>query len=168
MTVGVDPGVNHCGVGVIVDGELWHAMLVRRDVITPLAQSTIARVISVVASYTGADCTVVVEVPQIYSAGSQKGDQNDLISLTLVAGGALALADEAGYRTKIVKPREWKGTVNADTMTERIRERLSEAELVCLPGRAHCPPSLLHNVLDGIGIALHHEGRLERKRVYAF
>jgi hypothetical protein len=106
--------------------------------------------------------TVIVEVPRVYPAARQKGDQNDLIAL---AGVAYALACSFSFAEKRIRyfPREWKGTVDKETMARRIEARLSEVERATIEP---CPQSLRHNVLDAIGIGLKYLGRLEPHRVY--
>lgn len=104
--------------------------------------------------------SVVVELPRVYSAGQQKGDQNDLIALAFSAGRVSAQYRDA----TTVYPRDWKGTLDAEVMIERIKERLSDEERsrVQLPSAK----SLHHNVWDSIGIGLWKLGRLQPKRNY--
>lgn len=105
---------------------------------------------------------LIVEVPRIYPAAQQKGDQNDLIA---VAGVAYACAGAFGWipfeNVQQVYPREWKGTIDADTTIARVKERLAAGDAV--PDA--CPESLEHNVYDAIGIGLWSVGRFDRKRV---
>ena len=104
---------------------------------------------------------VLIEVPRIYPASQQKGDQNDLIAL---AGFAYALATCVHSAEEIVRffPRDWKGTIDPDVMTSRIEARLAPAESASLEP---CPKSLRHNMIDAVGIGLFDMGRLDRRRV---
>jgi hypothetical protein len=110
--------------------------------------------------------TVAVEVPQVYSAGFSKGDPNDLIDITLVAGAVLG----AGDLTSIwFRPREWKGQVDGDVMITRIRSKLTQKELdrVRLPTKRDgksVRETVAHNVFDAIGVGLFALKKLKLKR----
>jgi len=102
---------------------------------------------------------LAVEWPRIYTAGKLQGDPNDLAGLV---GVDCALAGILSIPVKRYFPDEWKGQTPKDVMNARVLERLTEAEKT----RITSPPSLLHNVLDAIGIGLHDLGRLTRQRVF--
>ncbi|WP_246137120.1 hypothetical protein [Myxococcus llanfairpwllgwyngyllgogerychwyrndrobwllllantysiliogogogochensis] len=106
---------------------------------------------------------LVIEMPRVYSAAHQKGDQNDLIQLAGVVGMLGGYLPNVASR-RSVYPRDWKGTVDADAFIERIKQRLSPVEhlRVELPSAT----SLHHNVWDAIGIGLHALGRLAPRRVF--
>ncbi|WP_255442147.1 tyrosine-type recombinase/integrase [Corallococcus sp. Z5C101001] len=58
----------------------------------------------------------LIELPRVYAAAHQKGDQNDLLQIAGVVGTlGGALAPVAGRRR--VYPRGWKGTLGADRFT---------------------------------------------------
>ncbi|TXH08593.1 MAG: hypothetical protein E6R03_17935 [Hyphomicrobiaceae bacterium] len=104
---------------------------------------------------------IVVECPRVYPSAQQKGDQNDLIDLALTVGRMM----EFGDTSEIVYPRQWKGTVDADVMTERIARtaRLrGDIKHVRLP-RAK---SKQHNVWDAVGIGYWVFGLLNQKKIY--
>ncbi len=105
---------------------------------------------------------LLVEVPRSYDAGQQKGPQNDLIDLALVCA---AIAGKVGGDTEVVTyyPQEWKGSIKADTFTERILEALSNEE----KQRIQRTGALDHNTIDAVGLGLKYLGRLERTRKYA-
>lgn len=171
MIVGIDPGVKACGVGVLdAVGQLKGARLVRGLAPGDLAIGVLDFVRELRRS--GAEMherlRVVIEYPQAYAPGQQKGDQNDLIRLTLVAGacgGAIRAAfDHATLATlEFILPRTWKGTIDPDVYTSRIEGRLSPLEVARIES---CPANLRHNTLDGVGLALFSAGRLERRRTY--
>ncbi len=102
---------------------------------------------------------VGVEVPRVYPAAKQKGDQNDLIAVAMVA--AACASAFVGANVFSYYPRDWKGTIDGDVMTERIKGRLAPHELE----RVQLAGALSHNIFDGIGIGLHHFNRLQPKRV---
>ena len=98
----------------------------------------------------------IYEWPQVYE--NSPANPNDLVGLAAV-GAAFATASRAGEQLTVL-PREWKGSIDGDTMVERIKARLTPVEQALLPtGR------LAHNAIDAVGIGLHHLGRLNRKRV---
>ncbi|WP_223782919.1 hypothetical protein [Myxococcus sp. AS-1-15] len=173
--VSIDPGLRHCGVAVFdvlmgeratllaaglpknptrQDGELslasWASMaLAVREWLRPRMSD--------------APLQLVIELPRVYSAADQKGDQNDLIQLAGVVGMLGGLLPNVASR-RSVYPRDWKGTVDADAFIERIKQRLDATEHL----RVEMPTasSLHHNVWDAIGIGLHALGRLAPHRVF--
>lgn len=110
-----------------------------------------------------------VEWPKMLPPGQQKGDQNDLPHLAAVST-AFAMAFPA-VPVKSFIPREWKGTIDPDVMTDRIHKRLTPTELTRVEwvskSRDPLKGDIMHNVFDAIGIGLHMLGRLDRQRVYA-
>jgi hypothetical protein len=105
---------------------------------------------------------LAIETPVIYP-GKGKIDPNDIVNLSLLAG-VLAGAVYARFNcpVRFLKPREWKGTLNADIMTARIRDRLIPEELVNVQ---HKSKTLDHNIYDAIGIGLFLAKRLVAKKV---
>lgn len=91
-----------------------------------------------------------------------KGDPNDLITLSVIAG---MLRPSHLYR-----PEEWKGQmptggkagVQVDVLGARVLSRLSPEEKTRIPDAG----AKTHNVIDAIGIGLHHLGRLAPRRVF--
>lgn len=100
-----------------------------------------------------------LEFPVIYP-GSQgrKGDPNDLLDLAGVDGAIAALLEPTTELTMYL-PSQWKGSVDADVMTERIRNALSDSERNCIVTAG----AKDHNTLDAVGIGLYRFGRLTRK-----
>jgi hypothetical protein len=174
VILAVDPGVRGCGVSLFEGGKLQgftlkSAAYVRNPVNAggdAFAASCMANAVYDWACYAAGDAGdlkhLVIEVPRVYPAAQQKGDQNDLISVALVAGAV------AG-RFRLVKtyyPRDWKGTIDADRLIEEwIKPRLSKIEwgAVTLP----TANSLAHNVFDAIGIGLKFVDRFEPKRIFS-
>ncbi|NNB91955.1 hypothetical protein [Corallococcus exiguus] len=170
--VSIDPGLRHCGVALfdVPSASLLCAGLPKNSEPAHGALSLASW-----ASMAGAvqawlrpriqdePFQLVIELPRVYAAAHQRGDQNDLIQLAGVVGtlgGALAPVTER----RSVFPRDWKGTLDADAFIERIKQRLESAEhlRVELPA-AH---DLHHNVWDAIGIGLHALGRLAPRRFF--
>jgi hypothetical protein len=150
----VDPGVNGCGVAWFSDRGLKRAWYEPNPLSTG---STLDRAARMALHMHGACWAypTLCEVPVVYP--QQQGvDPNDLIALTVVVGGT-------GAR-ELVRPREWKGTVPKDVMTERIvalaTER-GESAHVKLPSQK----ALAHNVWDAVGIGYWQLRLLKPKRV---
>ncbi|MCP3163313.1 hypothetical protein [Myxococcus qinghaiensis] len=173
--VSIDPGLRHCGVAVFAVPEHERASLLaaglpknpeRQDGELSLA-SWAAMAFAVrewLRPRVGDEpFQLVIEMPRVYAAAHQKGDQNDLIQLAGVVGMLGGFLTNVASR-RSVYPREWKGTVDADAFIERIKQRLDAVEhlRVELPSAA----SLHHNVWDAIGIGLHALGRLAPRRIF--
>jgi len=158
----VDPGVRGCGVAFFNGDILLNATYIENPFFTGSRVREavhLAHAVSTWAFTKGLYFDLAVEVPRVYPAARQKGDQNDLIA---VAGVAFAVgAKTAGFITTYY-PREWKGTIDPDAMIERIKGRLSPAEKHRI---LTVKKSLMHNVYDAIGIGLKKLGRLEPHRV---
>lgn len=163
----LDPGLRACGIAVFRDSTLVAAGLPRnpqqrgRGGQTWFAMSLSVRLWLHERGFVTLR-RVIAECPQVYTAGKAKGDPNDLIELAGVVGAVLGQADCDDIAT--VSPREWKGTLDADVMTERIRERLTATEAERID--PDVPEHLQHNTLDAIGIGLHVLGRLAPRKVY--
>lgn len=185
----VDPGQRGCGVAIFSDEESKRPCRCRSNLACDCPDHpTLVRaayVLNYVDSGNGAESwagmaravrawlnrhtgchRLIIECPQVYPGPQQKGGtkgQNDLIALAAVAGTIVGELREIPSVSRVL-PREWKGTLDADEMTKRVRGRLSPTELArCEP----CPKSLEHNLLDAVGIGLHAVGRLEPRRVIA-
>lgn len=172
--VSIDPGLRHCGVAVFDVPTRERATLQAAGMPkNPERQSgemSLASWASMAFAVrewlrphlSDEPFQLVIELPRVYAAAHQKGDQNDLIQLAGIVGTlGGALPGVASRRS--VYPRDWKGSVDADTFIERIKQRLDAAEhlRVELPATS----ALHHNVWDAIGIGLHALGRLAPRRV---
>lgn len=104
---------------------------------------------------------VVIEWPQVYRQGNLKGDPGDLLPLVGVGVGICARAPVAVLTHYL--PKQWKGQMSKETCGERIVNRLSAEEM----SRVEQHGEMTHNILDAIGIGLHHLGRFSPRRVIA-
>lgn len=155
----IDPGIRGCGVAYFLGQDLIEASYVKNPVTKgndPEAVRSMAYAIN-----THLVANLAVEIPRVYQGSKQKGDPNDLLPLAAICCSVATLLPNAkvtGYY-----PRDWKGTVDPDVMTQRIQGRLTgrEATNVISVGR-----SLDHNIWDAIGIGLHYLGRLGPRRVF--
>ncbi len=165
----IDPSVVSLGAAFFVDGELRAAWLTKGPLPTasPPAErcGAMARALWGEARQimygapgiagSGPD-QLVIEWPVVRAAGRGAGDNSDLL---LVSGVASAVATLANPSTRVhcPKPEEWKGQCQKDVIVTRVMARLSEAEKGSVH---HCAPSLLHNVLEAVGLGLVAVGRM--------
>lgn len=158
--VTLDPGLRGCGVATFFNGELVRGCYVKnpeKKLRGPVAHSKMA--LAAAPSVWPVDF-VIVEFPQVYP-GAPSVDLNDLLD---VAGVASALISRfEGYPCPVdcryVLPREWKGNIQKDIMTQRIKNSLGVGELNCIEWVG----AKDHNTLDAAGIGLWALGRLNRK-----
>jgi len=173
ITVALDPGIARPGVAVFDDdGVLVHVQTFPNKT-KHTDPCTRAIVIGRQAAFFTWPFTegyedrieLVVEWPQAYDARkgkSKPGANQALIGLGAVCGAFAA--DLNLYLVRSVHPAEWKGQIPKKDgnriIKERVRKRLTEAELAVIPKR------LAHDGYDAIGLGLWHLGRFERHRVF--
>ncbi len=171
----MDPGIRNLGISEFVydpkaaiPWRCHRAALIRNPIKKGNNLEAVWAIVNAAAIWVGSGVglyDLAVEVPQIYRAEFQKGDQNDLIPLALIGG---MFAGRVGIsRTKLHQflPREWKDGIDADVCTKRIWARLHPVEQDMISAQG-IPASLLHNTLDAVGIGLKLVGRFEPKRVH--
>jgi len=167
--VSIDPGYRACGVAIFFDGRLAHAALVQSSVRLDTEGEQFVEMGRAVADYVlthlaqvGFD--VAIEYPQQYT--SSPAPREPVQKLVGVIGSILAqLQARTGglnIRSSTYRPREWKGQVPKDVMGRRILGRLIEEEAQSIPTLRK---AALHNVIDAVGVGLHHLGRMKRIRV---
>ncbi|AGC44557.1 hypothetical protein MYSTI_03245 [Myxococcus stipitatus DSM 14675] len=173
--VSIDPGLRHCGVALFdVPGGGSATLLAAGLPKNPepqggeLSPSSWASMALAVRGWLqprlgDESYQLIIEMPRVYAAAHQKGDQNDLIQLSGVVGMLGGYLPNVATR-RSVHPRDWKGTLDADAFIERIKQRLDASEHL----RVELPSSsaLHHNVWDAIGIGLHALGRLTPRKVF--
>lgn len=137
----VDPGTEQAGFARFEGSRLVQAELIKEK--GSLKEYRAWRVAVRIGDLLVPGASLVVEHPQVYARSP--GDPDDLLALSLVVGGVLAL-HKGG---EIVRPREWKGQVPKNLMTARILRQLEPDE------RELCKKiNDNHNVLDAVGIGL--------------
>jgi hypothetical protein len=158
--IAIDPGLRVAGAAVFENAVLTWAGLVRNPVKKergPEAWMAMAREVEkVVYVKANRNDALVTEYPQVYRGPRQKGDPADLIELTGVAGaisGVLQAETSRGFL-----PREWKGATPKTVHNARVLARLTADEKTAIDAT---PPSLIHNVIDAVGIGLFYLGRLK-------
>ena len=156
MILAIDPGLRACGVAWFEKG-----ILIKADLVSVKTMESDAKAFLEMANAVGAASPPVthlaIEYPQQYSrAITPRESVQKLVGVI----GALAVTF-SDSKTEYYLPRQWKGQVPKAVMHRRVLGRLTEAEQGLIP---ELPVSKLHNVLDAVGIGLHHVGRLKRKR----
>ncbi len=154
MLISIDPGLRGCGAALWSDtGELLSAEYLKgSDVLqSALAWKAMASTVKVwVAAFAPDAKCLAIELPRTYGGRAAKGDANDLIQLAAVVGG---IVTRLGLETVVYLPDHWKGQCPKSVTKERVDAKLSDAEKARIAWPA---ASLRHNVIDGIGIGLHH------------
>lgn len=90
----------------------------------------------------------VIEFPKMYPQGHPR--PNDLLKLAATAGRWIERLTPKCKHLELVYPRDWKGTVDGDTMLRRIEEAFSEHEervMAAVKGQHR------HNAVDAVGFA---------------
>lgn len=154
MLVCIDPGKWLCGVASFSDrGYLLRAELVRtKGSVVDLADAVAE---AVKKNRIESKLTLAYEMPQVYL--SDPGKAKSLFPLA-VTDGAVAQALRPNAIVEY-KPHDWKGSVDPDVMTEKIKTRWMTAadhKAVVMPSAK----SLAHNLFDAIGIGIYHLRRL--------
>lgn len=160
----IDPGIRGCGCAFFDGGRLTKAAYVKNPMkegnTAAAARAMAGAVLELFVPYGAVVNAIALEWPRIYAsrirAGATKADPNDLLGLAAVDAAIAMLLRYA--HVDCFAPSDWKGQLPKAAAETRIRGRLSEAELAVLDA-ADAPPSLLHNVVDAVGIGLHRLGR---------
>jgi len=155
----VDPGSSLAGVALFHQGVLEKAALIRPNPAHPyLVAAGVERWwLTIQAKDYGEPLqlhVLAVEGQQIYR--HSKGDPNDLLGLAYCAGAVHARI-HADQRKSIL-PRSWTGGVPKEARVQKTLRALTPAELD-LVMTLKVPKSLLHNVIDAVGIGLYTLGR---------
>lgn len=164
MLLAIDPSINSCGIAVF-DQSLVFAKTIRVKPDTKLDIAERCRFIALEVFRTVKHFWVLEiahEWPQIYKSDTP-ARANSVITMAAVnlAIDTLLL----GCQTNSYLPAEiWgqlpkskTGSAWASPRGKRIKSRLSEAELKLVPDQ--------HDVVDAVGIGLHHLGRLGIRHV---
>src|SRR4030042_3107087 len=98
---------------------------------------------------------LVIEKPQVYSSCHQKGDQNDLINLSIVCGVVISEAARLNIDLIIYTPHEWKGSRPKTIDNKYTLSLLTNDEKKAFEHSViKTAKSKRHNVIDAIGIGL--------------
>lgn len=101
-------------------------------------------------------CTdLAIEVPQVYP-GIRKEDPNDLINLAISAG--IAIGSCQWRLVTRYLPCQWKGQTPKAIHNRRTLKKLTPEERAVYDA-CTVPAGRKHNIIDAIGIGLHHLNR---------
>jgi hypothetical protein len=160
----VDPGLRGCGVAEFVEGNLTRAAYVKNPRAEGRGYAAHASMAGAIYNWVGKPVVdkFIIEHPRIYpGSAQQKGDLNDL--LDVVGVGSAIAASFPEYTVDSVFPSDWKGQVPKDVMTARISKAILQNERACIE---KCPASLMHNLLDAVGIGLWKLSRINQRTVH--
>lgn len=157
----VDPGLRGCGVAEFLGGTLVRAAYVKNPETEGRGYAAHQSLACAVYQWGRFHDLLAIEHPRVYpGSAQQKGDLNDLLDLVGVGG---AIAAYFAKTTETVFPADWKGQVPKAMMTERISRSITPEERKTIE---KCPASLMHNVLDAVGIGLWKLGRLNQRKFH--
>lgn len=157
VTLAIDPG-NNTGVAWGVDGRLVACYL----------SDPAGALIVPDAVVPGTPVRAIVEYPKFYgvraygSSSKAYGVANSLIRESVTLGRWVERATLIGATVEEILPRDWKSTLPKRAMLKLIWSRLTREERALVLG-LDLPKSLVHNVLDAVGVMLWSCGRLELK-----
>jgi len=169
-----DPGIRGTSAALFRDKQLMRCAYIENPRRTGNRAAECAAVARYVALWSrlapGDDVELAVEWPRVYDSAIRQGaksvsgkDPNDLLPLAGIDAALAALFP--GATTTSYAPSEWKGQMPKEVCHARLRKRLDASELAALDSDLDkVAPSLRHNVLDAVGIGLHHLGRLAPRR----
>lgn len=165
LTVAIDPGKHGCGVAEFIGTELVKACYLKngdgegwflRPGGTAAGADFDSDLVNAVA--------FILEKPQIYRTRKMKGDQNDLVDIS-VAGGfllgqlhvqATGIVGSDRVTVEKITPSVWKKQLKKEIAHERINKKLTAQEKSAFNKTEE---SLMHNVWDAVGIGLWGVGR---------
>lgn len=157
VTLAIDPG-NNTGVAWGIDGRLFACYL----------SDPAGALIVPDAVVPGTPVRAIVEYPKFYgvraygSSSKAYGVANSLIRESVTLGRWVERATLIGATVEEILPRDWKSTLPKRAMLKLIWSRLTREERALVLG-LDLPKSLVHNVLDAVGVMLWSCGRLELK-----
>lgn len=148
----LDPGKSACGVALFVNERLKAAALLKADDTYLLGEEVESWVYVQRTRFGLPDMldTVVCESQQVYP-GMRSRNPNDLLPLAYLCGAVQARLPS--YQRLMPLPRTWKGALRKEAFTRRILSRLAPDEMQIVK-EIKCAPSVLHNAVDAIGLAL--------------
>lgn len=147
----VDPG-RSTGLAFFEQGELVSALTLHDMRPNNMESRTKKNTLLVHTVFVGFGPTdMVIEKPIVYDRKRQKGDPNDLIKVSLVAGIFYCLGIQLAD-VRFVTPQQWKGQTHKSVDNKRTLKCLS-------PHEYDIAKNASNHVLDAIGIGLKELGR---------
>ncbi len=187
MLLALDPGMNSPGVALFDGGLLRFADRIRVPEYAGSSDGArwlmVAQQIVDALLRRGEDDlvdTIVFERPQWYARGKSKGDPNQLAGIAGVAANVTGILSRYSPRVVSPTPAEWIGQLAKTCPAckankkkcpvclgsawntprgQRVRSRLSEAELALVPDQ--------NDAIDAVGLGLWAGGRLTPRTVFS-
>lgn len=152
--VAIDPGVKKCAIAVFGEGCLTNAFYVTTKQ-THVAEGANEMVNQMLERVDNFDLRIVIERPQIYAGSKAKGNPNDLLDLSFVAGTFNAVMDRA---SAAYLPAQWKGQVPKEIHHKRLSEYFEAHGTVDEMGVWTNINKLKkdHDLRDAVGLGLFH------------
>lgn len=172
IKLAIDPGEN-TGIAWFFDGELVGCYLA-----APGDTLVVPRGFVTIGDKFASPAHCVIELPQFYPIGvyhrmakgnRRNGDAlamrvaNSLIRESVTLGEWKQQARRLGMSLEEVLPRTWKGQMKKQAMLKCIVENMRPSERALVKALG-LPKSLVHNVLDAVGLGLWSCDRLEVRR----
>lgn len=162
-TLAVDPGLRACGCSLFEGNTLYRAWLAKSPVRQDrgpkawfkMAETVLHDFVRMAPSRGRILHRLVLEVPQVYWGRNKGGRASDLIELAGVVGSvasSVPVLERVHYL-----PREWKGQVPKEVHNDRVLKKLRSEERARV---INSPPSVMHNVVDSIGLGFKCLGRM--------
>jgi hypothetical protein len=167
----VDVGLRGCGVAifggspVFAEKKLLRAGYVKNTVKRDRGAPAWAAMAQEVLFWTGREVLTVVETHRFrFGAPHELKRIPDILEVQGCAGAIAALCSGDPLNVVGYTPEQWKGSVPKDQMCTRILNCLSLDEFGAQ--QDGLPISTEHNMIDAIGIGLHHCGRLHTRKIF--
>ena len=145
--IAIDPGVQALGWATFERGKLARCGLLQAATAIGMAET----VRDEWGRTKGVGMQLIIEKPQVYRQRHWKGDPNDLIDVAMVVGAAVVAFP--GAERRVITPHTWKGNRPKAVCNAHTLRLLSVPERHIV-NQCHIRKSLMHNVLDAIGIGL--------------
>ena len=156
IILGIDPGKNFTGAVFLKNSEVVSTRLMVKwsSDISKNLSNQVAELEDWFTHTFGVlsvgEVLAIVEAPRIYPNSPVRA--NDQMDLSLMAGAFAAVT--GSYKcvtTKLVTPREWKGTVKKEVHNERILKKMPSL----LPFLEGYPKTKQEHIIDAAGLALY-------------
>lgn len=99
------------------------------------------------------DRLLIIELPEVRAPGRAKGKPEDILQLARTVGKLEQMAAAHRFRVQVVRPAEWKGTIDPDMHNRRVMR--SAAQLgIDTTAIQKLAVSYRHNVIDALGLML--------------
>lgn len=165
IVISVDPGKEACGMAMFVDGKLTECGLARfrRGGATfqrrGMSRAMVEQAESWARPYIASGAHVTLVIERMVTRKEKPGAHNDLITLSLIAGGLWAW--DGWDRGVDARPGVWSGKRPKEVNHARARRTLDDNEILALEAGLKTGPRWNQKeTLDAVSIGLWHLKRL--------